>query len=92
MLLVSPVLKYINAGHNPPYWLQRGKEAEKLKSTGMAIGIMPHEYKSSEIKISETYNNIYSVSIRTKRISKDCWSDWTTVFFDNNKIVGIKRK
>jgi sigma-B regulation protein RsbU (phosphoserine phosphatase) len=44
-------LSFINAGHNPPYWLQRGKPAEKLKSNGMAIGVMPYEYKTSEIKI-----------------------------------------
>jgi phosphoserine phosphatase RsbU/P len=48
---VTSKLIYINAGHNPPYWLQREQPAEKLGSSGIALGVMPYEYKTTEIKI-----------------------------------------
>ena len=48
---VTSELSYINAGHNPPYWLQREQPAEKLRSNGIAIGVTPYEYKTTEIKI-----------------------------------------
>jgi len=45
-------LIYINAGHNPPYLLQRGKESVKVKTNGMALGVMPYEYKTTKITIN----------------------------------------
>jgi sigma-B regulation protein RsbU (phosphoserine phosphatase) len=35
-------LRYVNAGHNPPYLLsvQKGKAIDRLRLTGMALGIM----------------------------------------------------
>jgi serine phosphatase RsbU (regulator of sigma subunit) len=37
-------LRYVNAGHNPPFKLsvQKGKTVDRLRSTGMAVGII-HE-------------------------------------------------
>jgi len=49
---VNSELIYINAGHNPPYLLQRGEEAAKVKTNGMALGVMPYEYKTTKIKIT----------------------------------------
>jgi phosphoserine phosphatase RsbU/P len=49
---VNSELIYINAGHNPPYLLQRGQEAAKVKTNGIAIGVMPYEYKTTVIKIN----------------------------------------
>ena len=49
---VNSELIYINAGHNPPYLLQRGKESVKVKTNGMALGVMPYEYKTTNVKIN----------------------------------------
>jgi len=49
---INSEITYINAGHNPPYLLQRGQEATKVKTNGIAIGVMPYEYKTTKIKIS----------------------------------------
>ncbi len=33
-------MTYVNAGHNPPVWLKRSGEMEKLTRTGVALGVM----------------------------------------------------
>ena len=33
-------LTYVNAGHNPPLWLKRSGEIEKLTRTAVALGVM----------------------------------------------------
>lgn len=35
-------MRYVNAGHNPPYLIsnQKGKPFDRLRSTGMALGVM----------------------------------------------------
>ena len=48
---VNGELIYINAGHNPPYFLERGKEAEKIKTNGIALGVLPYKYKTNKIEI-----------------------------------------
>jgi serine phosphatase RsbU (regulator of sigma subunit) len=35
------VLRYVNAGHNPPYVLRRGGGIELLDSTGRPLGLLP---------------------------------------------------
>lgn len=49
---VNSELIYVNAGHNPPYLLQRGKESAKVKTNGIALGVMPYEYKTTKFKIN----------------------------------------
>ncbi len=36
-------MRYVNAGHNPPYLIssQKGKPFDRLRATGMALGVMP---------------------------------------------------
>ena len=38
--LFTGTLRYVNAGHNPPFWLQTEGELELLEATGMALGIV----------------------------------------------------
>ncbi|MEW6404352.1 MAG: GAF domain-containing protein [Chloroflexota bacterium] len=33
-------LTYVNAGHNPPLWMKRSGEIERLTRTGVALGVM----------------------------------------------------
>jgi sigma-B regulation protein RsbU (phosphoserine phosphatase) len=35
-------MRYVNAGHNPPYLIssQKGKPFDRLRATGMALGVM----------------------------------------------------
>ena len=37
----SGTLRYVNAGHNPPYLLAADGQTERLTATGMALGIVP---------------------------------------------------
>jgi len=38
--LSSGALRYVNAGHNAPFWLQKEGKLESLDSTAMALGIV----------------------------------------------------
>ena len=41
--LDSGRLTFANAGHNPPFWLhEKGRQVEKLKRTGVALGAVEH--------------------------------------------------
>ena len=46
-------LTYINAGHNPPLLVRKTKEIERLKTTGIAIGIMSFDYTMNSIKFDD---------------------------------------
>jgi phosphoserine phosphatase RsbU/P len=35
------LLRYVNAGHNPPFLLRSGGATERLPATGLALGIIP---------------------------------------------------
>jgi sigma-B regulation protein RsbU (phosphoserine phosphatase) len=41
----SSRLEYINAGHNPPLLVKADKTLERLKSTGISIGVSDFDYK-----------------------------------------------
>lgn len=46
----SAVLRYVNAGHNPPF-LERGAGAERLGATGPVLGAIPEaEYSEGEAR------------------------------------------
>jgi len=47
---------------------------------------------SPEIELPDKYNSIYGIDIRTIRQDGNRISSWTTVFFENNQVVGLKRK
>src|SRR6202035_4294529 len=50
--LKSGVLRYCNAGHNPPYLLRAGGERERLPRTGVPFGIDPERrYAIAETKL-----------------------------------------
>ena len=36
-------LTYVNAGHNPPLWVKRGEEVERLTRTAIALGVVTGE-------------------------------------------------
>ncbi|MBL8062998.1 MAG: GAF domain-containing protein [Anaerolineales bacterium] len=38
--LARGTFTYVNAGHNPPFWVKVGGELEKLSRTGVALGAM----------------------------------------------------
>lgn len=42
---MNSVLEYINAGHNPPFLVKSDKTVERLKSTGISIGVIDFDYK-----------------------------------------------
>lgn len=51
--LATGVLRYCNAGHNPPYLLRAGGGVERLRRTGIAFGIAPdREYAAGETNLS----------------------------------------
>lgn len=50
--LASGVMRYCNAGHNPPYLLRAGGGTERLTRTGIPFGIDPDgRYDSDEIRL-----------------------------------------
>ncbi len=49
----SEVLRYINAGHNPPYLLRSGNEIIELKGGGIPVGLLPFTYTEQQIKLME---------------------------------------
>ncbi|MGD9486587.1 MAG: SpoIIE family protein phosphatase [Calditrichaceae bacterium] len=49
----SKVLRYINAGHNPPYLLRSGNEIIELKGGGIPVGLLPFTYTEQQIKLME---------------------------------------
>lgn len=38
--LASGAFNFVNAGHNPPFWVTAGGAVEKLTRTGMALGVV----------------------------------------------------
>ncbi|MFC2088508.1 GAF domain-containing SpoIIE family protein phosphatase [Calditrichota bacterium] len=44
---------YINAGHKPPFWLQRGSSSRILPSCGPIIGMVPYHYYIQNIKVKK---------------------------------------
>lgn len=48
--------RFVNAGHNPPFWLKKSKdEIEKLEEGGLILGAMPTmaPYKETHVTLSE---------------------------------------
>jgi sigma-B regulation protein RsbU (phosphoserine phosphatase) len=51
--LTTGVLRYCNAGHNPPYVLRAGAPRSSLAATGIPIGIEDHmDYRCAEIALA----------------------------------------
>lgn len=51
--VVTGVLEYCNAGHNPPYLLRRSGERATLAATGIPFGIDPDRlYRTAEIRLA----------------------------------------
>jgi serine phosphatase RsbU (regulator of sigma subunit) len=51
--LTSGVLRYCNAGHNPPYLLRQGGGRSALEATGIPIGVAdPIDYRCAEIVLN----------------------------------------
>ncbi len=45
--------RYINAGHNPPYWIKNDKSIHTLDVGGLLLGMMPNiEYESETLELS----------------------------------------
>ena len=44
-------MRYVNAGHNPPYLIsnQKGKPFDRLRATGMALGVMEETVWSQKV-------------------------------------------
>jgi serine phosphatase RsbU (regulator of sigma subunit) len=50
--LATGALRYVNAGHNPPYRLPADGATERLTATGMALGIVPSaEFEAREARL-----------------------------------------
>lgn len=52
----SRTLRYVNAGHNPPFLLSRGRNGgriERLERGGVVLGVVPHSaYEMDAVKIN----------------------------------------
>lgn len=52
----SRTLRYVNAGHNPPFILRRGQNGnpvERLERGGMVLGVLPHRiYEMGAVQIN----------------------------------------
>lgn len=44
---------YINAGHKPPFWLQRGASSRILSSNGPVLGMIPYRFYVKNIKVKK---------------------------------------
>lgn len=49
----TEALRYINAGHNPPYLLRSDKEIIELKGGGIPVGLLPFTYTEQQITLGE---------------------------------------
>ena len=50
--MATGALRYVNAGHNPPYRLAADGTTERLTATGMALGIVPSaEFEAREARL-----------------------------------------
>jgi sigma-B regulation protein RsbU (phosphoserine phosphatase) len=50
--VATGTLRYVNAGHNPPYRLAAEGGMERLTATGMALGIVPSaEFEAREARL-----------------------------------------
>ena len=47
----NSILEFINAGHNPPLLVKGDKTVERLKSTGISIGVIEFDYKVQSKKL-----------------------------------------
>ena len=48
----SKTLYYVNAGHNPPVFISKAGDIEKLHATGLIIGVLPDQvYLTEKIKL-----------------------------------------
>ncbi len=47
------VLRYVNAGHNPPYILRGDRALEKLPATGLPVGLLPGRgYSEARVQLA----------------------------------------
>jgi sigma-B regulation protein RsbU (phosphoserine phosphatase) len=79
-------LTYINAGHMPPLLMKQKEKIERLKTTGIAIGIMAFEYQVKSVKLEE--NDI--LALYTDGVSEA--KNEKNEFFGEEKIKDIIKK
>jgi sigma-B regulation protein RsbU (phosphoserine phosphatase) len=47
------VLRYVNAGHNPPYILRRDRTLEKMHASGIPVGLLPGRgYSEARVQLA----------------------------------------
>jgi sigma-B regulation protein RsbU (phosphoserine phosphatase) len=47
------VLRYVNAGHNPPYILRRDRTLEKMHASGLPVGLLPGRgYSEARVQLA----------------------------------------
>ncbi|WP_240894706.1 GAF domain-containing SpoIIE family protein phosphatase [Fodinibius halophilus] len=66
--------RFVNAGHNPPIWLKKGKEeSEELQEGGLILGAMPTmaPYEEQTIQLSEKDVLVFYTDGVTEAMNED---------------------